>query len=176
MSEQMNQKISQYLDRDLSRSDTLELFKTMQQDEQVQAKLQRYLIAQQALKAKPVIMADSDFLSKVKQELEHEPVYIQPPKPAQLHHKPALWALAASIVAVAIIVPTWIKTTQTVPLGTMAMVQKSTTADFESSDRVRVYPVNQRFQDYLQAHNGSLYTNGTAKLKAQTHLASYDQE
>lgn len=175
MSEQINQKISQYLDRDLSRKDTLQLFQTMQQDEQVQAKLQRYLIAQQALKARPVIMADNDFLSKVKQELEHEPVYLQSPKPIQSSHKTALLALAASIVAVAVIVPTWIKTTQTGPLGTMAMVQRSDDADMESSDRVRVYPVNQRFQDYLQAHNGSLYTNGTAKLKAHTHLASYDQ-
>ncbi len=177
MTNQINQKISQYLDGDLDRSDAVQLLKTLQQDEQLQTKLQRYIVAQQALKSTPVMMAESDFLSKVRQELEHEPIHFQAkPRAVKPAHKTPIWALAASVAALAVIVPAWMKATVVNPNASMLMVQEQPKTTSESSERVRVYPVNQRFQDYLQAHNGSLYTNGAAKLQGQTQLASYDQK
>lgn len=176
MTNQTNQKISQFLDDDLARDDALSLFKNMQHDRQLQTKMQRYLLAQEALRAKPVMMADNDFLDKVKQELESEPVYLMPRKQSvKPLRKSSLLALAASIAALAIIIPVWTKSTLINPSAQMQLSQQQA-VEAEPIERVRVYPVNQRFQDYLQAHNGSLYTNGTASSHVQTQLASYGQE
>lgn len=177
MTDPINQKISQYLDGDLERGEALELFKHMQNDVQLQNKLQRYLVAQQALRSIPVLMAESDFLSKVKHELEHEPVYLMPrPQPVKPLRKASMLALVASLGALAVIVPVWKKATAINPSGQMLLTRQQTTADIETPERVRTYPVNQRFESYLQAHNGSLYTNGTARIQTQARLASYGQE
>lgn len=178
MSEQLNQKISQYLDGDLDRNDALHLLKEMQVDTRLQSKLQRYLIAQQAIRATPSIMAEQDFLSKVQQGLQSEPVYFLPKAKSKINtlKKSSLLAVAASLVALTVMVPVWMKSTFVNPNASMMLSQEKTTDVTERSEHVRMYPVNQRFQDYLQAHNGSLYTNGTTRNLAQAQLAGYDQE
>ena len=177
MTDQSHKQLSQYLDGDLEKSEALGLFRQMQNDPTLQEKLQRYLIAQQVLKSAPVVMASSDFLSKVKQGVESEPVYLMPRQsPAKPMRKAAMLALAASLGAMAVIIPIWKKAAPNHSADQVYLSQQQTPVDADNLQRVRTYPVNQRFHSYLQAHNGSLYTNGTAIYQAQARLASFGQE
>jgi sigma-E factor negative regulatory protein RseA len=177
MTNQIHKKLSQYLDGDLEKAEALELLTLMQADPELQQKLRRYLIVQQALKTTPVATANTDFLSKVKQGIEHEPVYLLPRQaPIKPVRKATILALAAALGAFAVIVPIWKKAAPNSPAEQVYLSQQQPTADFDKLQRVRTFPVNQRFHNYLQAHNGSLYTNGTAIYQAQARLASIGQE
>lgn len=185
MSDSFNQKISQYLDNELSSTESFQLLQAMQQQPEHQETMQRYMLIKQALKARPALMAEADFSVKLRQQLAQEPTYLLPQKRPKTHawQKPIL-ALAASFLAVAIIVPVVkkINTAHTTP--TLAMVQTYQGSSLRggmlmtpSNESVaHPYPVNKRFQDYLQAHNGSLYTNGAANFQTRAQLAGYGRE
>lgn len=178
MTNPLHKKVSQFLDDDLSQSESLHLLTAMQQQPDLQATMHRYQLINQALRARPVPVADTTFSAQITQKLASEPVYLLPQRrPKSQHYKTAALALAASITAAAIIIPVSMKinTEQT----RMALASTEQTygklIPAKSAQPLHLYPVNQRFQGYLQAHNGSLYTNGAADLQYRTQLASYDQ-
>ncbi|NOT86009.1 MAG: sigma-E factor negative regulatory protein [Methylococcaceae bacterium] len=191
MSEPINQKISQFLDDDLNQSESLHLLTAMQQQPHLQATMQRYLLINQALKSKSIVVADVDFVAQIAQQLEQEPVYLLPKRRREArNYKPVFLALAASISAMAIIVPITLKMNARHNVNPVALAQLQSEFSVDSPETIptsggyelpepaqpmRLYPVNKRFQDYLQAHNSSLYTNDPANFQTRAQLASYGQ-
>jgi sigma-E factor negative regulatory protein RseA len=183
MSDPFNQKISQYLDGDLNRRESLYLLTTLEQQPHLQATMQRYQLINQALKARPVITANTDFVAQLKQKLKEEPVYLLPRQPRKRYYKTAALALAASLTAIAVIVPISMKINATYSASPVTLAQRSTPPTHTPANEalavnhtrqpLRIVPVNKRFQDYLQAHNGSLYTNGATNFQYRPQLASY---
>lgn len=188
MSDTLNQKISQYLDDDLDSSESLKLLQLMQQEPRHQATMQRYALINHALKTRPTLMADTNFSEQLHAKLASEPVYLlrQQAHRKNTYWKPAL-ALAASLMAVAILVPVAKKiSAEHSPEPALAMAQLRPANIHNNAVRgmmvpqnaippTRMFPVNKRFQDYLQAHNGSLYTNGAANFQYSAQLAGYGQ-
>ena len=102
MSEDLNQKISQFLDNELDHVNALNLLKKMQFQSELQDKLNRYEAISHALKTDVFLSTKADFSTKICQQIQNEPVYFLPQhKPFKRTHK--LIALAASIAIVAVI-------------------------------------------------------------------------
>lgn len=183
MSDQINQKISQFLDDDLNDLESLQLLKAMQQQPHLQKTIQRYQLINQAVKSRPVLMADQHFADQIRQQLEQEPVYLLPQRRLKANpYKAVALGLAASIAAIAFIAPTVTKLNVGNHYSTASVAQQKLDATSTQvlvanvqKQTMRMYPVNKRFQGYLLAHNDSLYTNGAANFQNHTQLASYDQ-
>ncbi|MEQ1636157.1 MAG: sigma-E factor negative regulatory protein [Methylococcales bacterium] len=194
MSDPIHQKISQFLDDDLNQLESLQLLNALQQQPHLQSTMQRYLLINQALKSRPVLAASEGFVAQIQQKLEQEPVYFLPRQSriSPPFFKKAALALAASVAAVAIILPVGMRVISINHTGVLNLAQQQAVKSTKqallgahpsdagllvsnnSGSSMRMYPVNQRFQDYLQAHNGSLYTtNGVENLQYRAQLASY---
>lgn len=174
MSKPYDQKISQFLDNDLERSEALQLLKAMQQQPELQAKLRRYALAQHAIKSSYVIAADNNFAARVRQSLEAEPAYLLvPQQPKERYKLATALALAASVAIMAIVIPFTVKTAMIEKSGSMQLSQQEQELD-QTTQQVRMYPVNRRFQDYLQAHNSSAYVSGASNLQPYVKLAGYE--
>jgi sigma-E factor negative regulatory protein RseA len=192
MVDPLNQKISQYLDGDLDPAEVLQLLQAMQQQPHLNQTMQRYALINQAVKSRPVIMADAAFTVQLQEKLAQEPVYFLPQHRRKIYFYPkAALALAASLMAVAVIVPIVknLNARQSPAVFSGAQYPQMPTKDTLMSantlqsgllanspakrQTTRLYPVNKRFQDYLQAHNGSLYMNDPANFQYRAQVASY---
>lgn len=196
MLQSFDQKISQFIDDDLERGEALELLTTMQQRPDLQAKLRRYALLQHALKSESVLVADTDFAARVRQQLEAEPLYLLPrrkqstasdvleqpavtavvtplPVTEQRNLRPKLlgFSLVAAIVMAVVVVPSIMNN---MTRDKVLMLSHQERIKEDPANDVRLYPVNRRFQDYLQAHNSSLYTNGDIGVHTQAQFANFE--
>lgn len=175
MSKSYDQHLSQLLDNDLERGDELALLSDMQKQPDLQAKLRRYALIQQAMKAQNTVVADDDFLARVKHQMHSEPVYLMPQlQPKKDRRKLAGLALAASVAMMAIVIPLSMKISSLEKALQAQTGQQLATAQEQQNEMVRMYPVNRRFQDYLQAHNSSVYTSGATNLQPHMNLVGYE--
>ena len=102
MPEDLNQKISQFLDNELDHADALNLLQIMQSQPELQDKMNRYEAISHALKTDVFLAAKSDFSAKIHQQIQQEPFHLLPQRKSfKRTHK--LMALAASIAIVAVI-------------------------------------------------------------------------
>ena len=102
MPEDLNQKISQFLDNELDHVQALNLLKKMQLQSELQDKLNRYEAISHAMKTDIFLLTKADFSKKISQQIQKEPVYLLPQHKAfKPSHKQI--AVAASIAIVAVI-------------------------------------------------------------------------
>jgi sigma-E factor negative regulatory protein RseA len=187
--EEVNEKISRLIDADLNYNETLALLKQVQSDDALKAKMCRYQAISEALKTDQFYQVKSDFSNQIFQALQQEPTYLLPsfkpqqhlPSPSKYSNRNKLFAVAASSVAAAILVgynifndkqingPQNLAKISTYPAQLVATNSKP---DKSKPDR---QPLNAQFNDYLQAHNNSVYTNGEANFQPYAKVTSYDQ-
>lgn len=180
MHEDLDQKISQFLDNELSVDEALNLLQKLQQHPELKDKMSRYATISHALKTDLYIPPRPDFVDRIRQEVQHEPVYMLPQhQKFKRSHK--ISAIAASIAAIAVIM------SQSVnyragqhPTPSIEVAQTELPEPPADSavymDQPGQYPVNTRFNDYLQAHNGSVYTNGEVNFRSFASVTVYNQE
>jgi sigma-E factor negative regulatory protein RseA len=190
MRDEDNLKISGLIDGELSYDETLVLLKKIQADEALKIKMSRYQAISQALKTDQFIQVKPDFSNRVFQEIHREPTYLLPtlkPQPAsqpqtnQTRRK-TMFALAASTVAAAVFVGQNLRDTPAAnnypTITAMSMSPQQPPSSFsqpEKSKQNKRQPLNAQFNDYLQAHNNSVYTNGEAMFHPYAKVTSYDQ-
>jgi sigma-E factor negative regulatory protein RseA len=95
-----------------------------------------------------------------------------------------LFAVAASTIAVAVLVGQSLRegpqNNQDPTLSATAIPQQQMAALVPQSDKPQQQqkrtPLTAQFNDYLQAHNSSVYTNGEANFKPYTTVTSYGRE
>ena len=186
--EEVNEKISRLIDADLKYDETLTLLKQVQSDDALKAKMCRYQAISEALKTDQFYQVKSDFSNKVFQEIQQEPTYLLPsfkpkqhlPSHSKYSNRSKIFAVAASTVAAAILVgyntmnekqingPQNLAENSTYPSQLLA----NSKPEKSKPDR---QPLNAQFNDYLQAHNNSVYTNGEANFQPYAKVTSYDQ-
>jgi sigma-E factor negative regulatory protein RseA len=178
MPEDLNQKISQFLDDDLNQNDALLLLKKMRSQPELRDKFNRYQAISHAMKTETFLLPKTDFSTKIHQQIQQEPVYLLPKKQSfQRNHKKI--ALAASIALVAVITGRY--------ANNMAQHPKAASTTFQVAQHqlpeplgkpvdATQYPLNKRINDYLQAHNSSVYTNGEANFQPFARVTSYSQK
>jgi sigma-E factor negative regulatory protein RseA len=179
MHEDLNQKISQLLDDELNRHETLSLLKKMQSDSDLKDKLDRYGAISHALKTEIFLLPEPDFSAKISQQIRLEPTYLLPkPKPRQFKRSHRILAAAASIAVVSVIVGRGLNF-PSAEIQTSSVMQMPVTASSSplvSAPQSEQYPVNKQINDYLQAHNSSVYINGQANFQPYTRVTAYSQK
>ena len=155
----------------------------------------RYQAISHAMKSDEFHLVSPDFSSKVFQEIQREPAYLLPqlkPKPSpqpqtnKAKHTKII-ALAASTVAVAVLVgqslrdnpvansPQIIAATSLPPQQLPISFTKPGQLKLEQQKPNNRQPMTAQFNDYLQAHNSSVYTNGEAVFQPYAKVTSYGQ-
>lgn len=191
MHNDVNQKLSMFIDDELSYDETQLMIKRIKSDSSLKAVMLRYQAISHALKTEEYQKLNSDFFEKVSQQVRQEATYLLPEKKSinpPRHRK--MIAIAASTLVAAVIVGETIKfkqsqlsyqqlasTTSAANPSSLAVNQSATViiqqAKEKPSDR---QPMTKEFNDYLQAHNGSLYMNGGVGAQPYAKVAAYGQE
>jgi sigma-E factor negative regulatory protein RseA len=179
MPEDLNQKISQFLDSELDSVEALHLLKKMRSQSELQDTLKRYEMISHAMKTDAFLLTNAGFSTKIRQQIQQEPVYLLPQrKPFKPSHKQI--AVAASIVMVAFIAGRNVNYSypeQSVKAASALQVAQQQLPE-KSANPVEgtQYPLNKRINDYLQAHNSSVYTNGEADFQSFARVATYNNK
>ena len=188
MADDINQKISCFIDDELKYNEALDLLKESQSNPTLQNKLNRYQTISYCLSYKKALPIEEDFLSRVQQGISKDPLYFPSVNSQPKKSYRTFMALAACVSLIAIIVS---KTVEDKPLeefnplspSTIAAItppkinqQKTIKLASNTSEKpTKKNNRNSRFNDYLQAHNTSLYTNSTITFQPYTQTASYEQ-
>jgi sigma-E factor negative regulatory protein RseA len=69
----MNEKISRFLDNDLSHDETLTLLQTIEASPELKDKLKRYAAVSHALKTDDFLWISADFATRIHQEIQQMP-------------------------------------------------------------------------------------------------------
>lgn len=178
MPEKLNQKISQFLDNELDYGEALALLQKMQSQSELQDKMNRYEAISHALKTEVFLAAGSDFSTRIRQQIQQEPIYLLPQhKPIKRSHK--LIALAASIAIVVVIAERGMNNNppeQLKAASTLQLAQQQPPKPVVYAHQAEQAPLNTRINEYLQAHNGSVYTNGEANFQPYARVTAYSQK
>ena len=188
MADDINQKISCFIDDELNYNETLDLLKECQSNPTLRNKLNRYQTTAYSLSSKKILPIKEDFLSQVQQGISKEPLYfptinLQPKKSYR-----TFMALAACVSLIALLI---LKPSKEKPLkvnivssSTMAAITILPEIDQQKTIKIASHNAqktkqnnhhNNRFNDYLQAHNTSLYTNSAVTFQPYTQTASYEK-
>jgi sigma-E factor negative regulatory protein RseA len=186
MYEDLNQKISQFLDKELDYNEALSLLNKIQEQPEAKNKLSRYEAISHALKTEVFLTVRPDFSERIRQEIQHEPTYLLPPRKFPQHkqfkrnHK--IFAVAASLAVVAVITAHSINDsadkTKTASIIEVAQQQlpEQPSELVSYKNEAEPSPLNSQINDYLQAHNSSVYTNGEANFQPYTRVTAYSRK
>ena len=175
MQEELNSKISELVDHELSVEDALILLNSVNEFPELEKKLYRYRTVSKVLKADTFIYSDFDFVNRVKREVQHDPVYLLPSKQRKSRNQNIFLALAASVTVMAIIIYGGMTNSIEDKLSLLQLAA-STTLQHGEPDRGDLQTPNKEFNDYLEAHRGSLYMAGSPAYQSYVRLADYEQE
>lgn len=191
MDEDVNQKISRFIDDDMNADEALALLKKIQSQPALKSKIARYQIAANALSTEQIVPIKADFLTGVQQGIANEPNYLLPVKSPSQVPRQAVIAIAASFALIAVLVTKidYEKTNsnelKTLSASAAPVIKKQAVIETKQTPKVVLDKVtqqpqnnnqNNRFNDYLQAHNTSLYTNGVATFQPHFQTVSYRQD
>lgn len=188
MPEQLKQKISQLLDDELAPDQALGLLETLRSDLALQATYQRYEAISHALKTEVFLTADASFAAKIQQQIQQEPSYLLPqrkPKPQWRNHQTL--AIAAAMALVAVLVgqsltfmhesklptsaPPALAQQTPPPASPLQIAQQQAKAAAD----INQIPLNKRINEYLQAHNNSVY-NQADTFQPYARVTTYSEK
>ncbi|MCK5898173.1 MAG: sigma-E factor negative regulatory protein [Methylococcales bacterium] len=173
MDEHLNQKISCLIDDELKNNEALALLKKIQLDSNLSQTLNRYQIARYALSSQQYLPMSPDFLKGVQTGISDEPNYLLPTY--QKPH-PKIIALAACAAMVTVIAFGMLyyqnPKMNTMSAPSLSSMKKSTPINHKEQTPAQT----KRLNNYIQAHNNSLYTNGVVTATPYIQTASYQKK
>ncbi len=185
MQDEVNQQISGFIDGELGDDETMGLLKKMQMDNGLKTKLCRYQAISQALKTDEFYQVQIDFSRRVSQKIQDEPAFFLPqlkqdPQPqTKQAARTKMLAIAASVAVVAVVIgQSYRDNPANHTITAMSVPQLQTPTAFAKTKKLKQYehqPLNAQFNEYLQAHNTSVYTNGEAEFQPYAKIVSYGQ-
>ncbi len=183
MTEDFNQKISQFLDNELDHVQALNLLNKIKLQPELQDKLNHYQAISYAMKTDDFLLTKADFLKNIQQQLQKEPIHFLPTQNSpKWSHKQI--ALAASIAIVAVVAGHGMINLNMDPRSKIASIiqvaqypqSRKASEPVAYANKAKQYPLNKRINDYLQAHNSSVYTNGEANFQPFTRVTAYSHK
>lgn len=180
MHDEINQKASQFIDDELPQHEALQLLTKIKKQPELDARLQRYEIASAILKNHSPNFIRTDFSEKISQVVEQEVIYFLPKKTSRSAYFKSALAVAAGVAGVAVLVSNNVpKLTDKQESYVIAENIANQPIPLTRKKPVKVIyrkpaTIDPRFNRYLQAHRGNLYTIDSG---AQTYatLAGYGQ-
>lgn len=186
MRDEINQNISRLIDGDLGYDETLDLLNKMQTDDDLKVKMARYHAISQALRNEEFFYVRPDFSDKIFQQIQREPAYLLPQRKPVKTNTVKFFAVAASVLVAAVLVGQNLQE-HTVQANNnqfaqakslprlsppLTLAQKSRDTEIKQNRN----PLTKQFNDYLQAHNSSVYTNGEANFHPYAKMAAFGRE
>ena len=165
MQDKLNEKLSLLLDDELESQQALAVISKIKTDAELQAKFQRYQLISQAIKKQDAYPLDTAFVDKIQQRLASEPTYLLPVKARISQRQKALFAVAASLLLAVV----WLLSTQQQQTSDLYQV-----AAIEP--QLEQVQVDTNLNDYLQAHDNSVYVSQRNYPQAYTRVVGYQQE
>jgi len=177
MHDEINQLISQFIDDELSREDSLRLLRILKDRPEVEEKMRRFELTRAVMTRKKAVLADADFVKKISQQIAQEPSFLIPKKSSfnNLLISSAL-AVAASVAIVTVLVLRDVSNGSENGRQSMVVADagRQSTQPQEVEEVPLMQPVDARFNEYLQAHRGSLYI-AEPTIHPYARLAGYGQ-
>ena len=177
MHEELNKQISEFLDDELNRREALSLLKKIKADHVLKNKLYRLEIISHAIKNEAFIIPDPDFSTRVSEAIRKEPVYLLS-QSKKSNHTRKIVAAAASVAVLAVVVGSAIRRpmTETQTAAVMQNPVSPSQAPIALARQSQNQSINQRINEYLQAHNSSVYINGQAHFRPYARVTAYGQK
>lgn len=175
MREELNLKISQFVDGELATEDGVKLLESMQEDPELDRTFRRYEAVSQALKSDVFLSADADFVERVSAQLKNEPTVLSPSKQLLQHNTrnmKVISALAASFAVVAVIIAGALQFGQEQATTGVELAQ-SRSGEQVYVDSSRVQDDDKLFNEYLEAHGATLYSGDHAASPAYETSQTY---
>ena len=176
MNEEINLKLSQLVDNELSRNETIKLLDLVNETSGLEEKLSRYEFISRIIRQEDSIQLETDFVDQVSLKIQQEPVVFSPFWRRSNIGLQAVVAIAASVAVVSVIV------FGDLSLPTDSHQTNLTIArDQEAQQKLNVaesapHSVDKRFVEYLEAHDNSLYSAGSPGFQSYARVVSYGQE
>lgn len=192
MPENLNQKVSQFIDNELDEVEALYLLKKIKSKPELLSKLNRYQAISQVIKGDIGLAPEADFVNKISFQIQQEPTYLLPTTHVEKfnYKKPA--AIAASLFIAAIFAGHSVtdRAQPTQAISTLQVADNKAVKKQETKNEVTVSsiiapktiakvnenPLNKQISEYLQAHNGNLDTNNESGFQPYARVSSYNQE
>ncbi|MDQ7091961.1 MAG: sigma-E factor negative regulatory protein [Methylococcales bacterium] len=205
MDENVNQKISCFMDDELDGDEALKLLKKIQLEPELRHKFNDYQRVSYALSSKKNLPINDNFLDTIQQGISNEPLYFP-----SVNHKPpskktygSYLALAASVALIALLLSKFVNPTllddtpisptviadiseadslpkpinsQDTPISPPVIAAISKADNQLASLSKPVNSQETRFNDYLQAHNTRFYTQGSVNFQPYAQTVSYRQD
>jgi sigma-E factor negative regulatory protein RseA len=172
----MNEKISRFLDNDLSQNETLNLLEQAAEQPELKEKLKRYAAVSHAIKTDNFSWVADDFAARVHQEI-HQVYPVVTVLPASRRHY-WLGLAVASTAAIAVFAGGGIDWSiklrndpATLQIARQATIQRKPATTAQTTYKKAPHQFNARINDYLQEHNNSGYSNGESFVR----LANYSK-
>lgn len=170
----MTEKISRFLDNDLTHDETSDLLKELADDPELKAKLKRYSAISQAMKTSSFSSVPDDFSERIQQEIRQTSNVIELPRARTRHYSFAL--IAASIAAIAVLAGSngiHLSIKQDYPAEIHKTPHQLSNYKQPETTRIIYQKVpsrfNARINDYLQEHNNNGYSNGESFVRLATY-------
>jgi sigma-E factor negative regulatory protein RseA len=184
MRDEINQNISRLIDDDLGYDESLILLNKIQTDETLKKKMARYQIISHSMKNEEYLPISPDFSKNIFEAIQLEPTYLLPQRRQTKSNTKTYFAAAASALIAAILVGQHLQSRSLSgnnfqKVATTAALNQVTPATLAQSGRekeLQRHPLTAQFNDYLQAHNSSVYTNGEANFHPYAKMAAYGNE
>jgi len=178
MSEDLSQKISQFLDDELNHDEAMHLLQKIRLQPELQEKLYRFEAISHALKTGDYLPIQTGFTEAVRLGIQQEPSYFLPQyKPSGQWFKPL--TMAASIIVATVMVGYSLKQPSgPATIATQAVTLKATpkTVSTKPLMTAQQKPLNVRINDYLQAHKSSVYANDDNQYRPIARVTAYSQK
>lgn len=165
MREELNLKISQFVDGELAAEDVFKLLKSFQDDAEVENIFRRYDAVSQAIKSDVFLVADAGFVERVSAQIKNEPTIFRPIKQPLRGHAKTITAIAASFAALAVAIAGALQSHDKQLAANVELAQHQTSKQIYV-DSSPVQEDDTRFNDYLEAHGATLYGGGHASSPA----------
>jgi sigma-E factor negative regulatory protein RseA len=183
MQNDVDQKLSMFIDGELDYAESADLLKRINSDEALKKRLLRYQAIGLALQTEQYPELKLDFSSQISQRIKQEPTYLLPQTRTEGTSRKRLFAMAASTIAAAVLVGEIVwqgHGSGDASVAGLASSQPQKPVSVAKANNppgsqttVKKQPMTAQFNDYLQAHNASVYTNGEANFKTYAKVASY---
>ena len=166
MSEDLNLKISQFMDNELEYDETVMLLNALAAEPQLKHKLNRYLAISHALKSQVYLDVKADFSETIAKYIQQEPILVL--EKTMLIKQTYQWlALAASFAIIAFVVEQSLGSQLFKPVATLQIAQQLLP---EQSD------LNKRITVNLQNHNSGAYAESDEGVKPYAKVTIYNQK
>lgn len=182
MHEHINEKISQFVDDELDADQALTLLQQLRFNDELKNKLQRYQAISHAVKAETYIAPRADFLDRIHQDLEHEPVYLLPQRKATSSIKPQhkILALVASAALVAVILPkdvTSLHSPQIKASAGLTLAQRQPRmSENVIKQKPNALPLNAQINDYMRTHDKTTEDNNETAVAPIVETTAYTEK